>query len=158
MITMRIKRKKADGGEEQVKVSTPPDIVPEPPEAEKARPSGNGQNDFQPANTPDWLNMLANQQGVQVDLNEIMRFIASPEGEQKHVFSDIMPHQVIDMMRMDYDDYLSDPNDLRTPQQVIRDSYCKWRRAVNRELIKDMHRIISHYPVKEDGGEGGIIP
>ena len=93
----------------------------------------------------------------QKPLEEIMRLIASPEGEQKHVFSDIMPHQVIDMMRMDYDDYLLDPNDLRTPQQVIRDSYCKWRRAVNRELIKDMHRIISHYPSKEES-DGGIVP
>lgn len=152
---MKIKRKREEITED-VRVPDPP-LTDEPIEGEDTTGS-NGKKDFTPASTPNWMADLVSQQGVQIDINDIIRLIASPEGEQRHVFSDIMPHQVIEMMRMDVDDWLANYDDIRTPQEVIRDSYCKWRRAVNRELIKDMHKIFAHYPTKEDEGDKGLIP
>lgn len=152
MITMRNLRRKKKEEPEEIK---PIGIEGEPPIT--VQPKGNGRDSFSPVETPEAVRNVFEGASVQVDLNELMKFIADPEGEHKHIFTDVAPHHVIDLVRMDIVRWMRDTADTRSLELVIIDSYCKWRRPVNREGIKDIHRLFAHYPVKEHDEDRGII-
>ena len=112
---------------------------------EPTMPSGDGHKDTVSVDIDDL--------GVaepSYDANRLAELITEPKSrDTKHIMSTIHPHQVRDLVEMDFDAYLADPDDMRLPSEVIQDSTTKWQKAVGREAVKDVHRLVSHMPSKE---------
>ena len=115
----------------------------------------NGEGYIPPQGIPDDLRAFLVSGDGKLDIIKLAQMIAQPDGENKHIMSEVKAHWVWDLINMDVDDWYANPDDFRTYQEVIRDSLTKWMRAVNREAVKDLHKLVASIKEKEnDVGKG----